>query len=145
MDCLMHCLSNASMNRRMGGLMGCWLYGLVSRQDPAGGTMWFDLAAVFGTDDFYLARVQWAPSPDGAGAAPVLLAQVQSRDQRQLALLRLDTSTGGVENARMTFIVAPEEARRKRRAATRSPGHAGSSGPAASCSGLSGWQVRHSS
>ena len=32
------------------------------------------------------------------------------------------SSTGGVENARMTFIVAPEEARRKRRAATRSPG-----------------------
>ena len=57
---------------------------------------WFDLSAPFG-EDFYLARVQWAPSPDGLGGAPVLLAQVQSRDQRQLALLRLDPATGAME------------------------------------------------
>ena len=48
------------------------------------------LAAPFG-DDFYLARVDWAPAGWAEGAhGPVLLAQVQSRDQRSLALLRLD-------------------------------------------------------
>ena len=81
----------------MGGSMGCWLYGLVSRQDPAGGTMWFDLAAVFGTDDFYLARVEWLPkeqatSEEGAkgqqrGDATELLVQLLDRRQLTLAIV----------------------------------------------------------
>ena len=48
--------------------------------------VWFDLSAPFG-DDFYLARLDWAA--DGS-----MLAQVQSRDQRSLALLRLEPTTG---------------------------------------------------
>ena len=51
--------------------------------------VWFDLTAPFGTD-FYLARVMWMV--DGQA----LLVQVQSRDQRSLAMLRCDVGTGSV-------------------------------------------------
>ena len=50
------------------------------------GAAWFDLTGPYG-DDFYLARVDW--THDGT-----LLAQVQSRDQRDLTILRLDPATG---------------------------------------------------
>ena len=53
---------------------------------------WFDLTAAHG-EDFYLARVNWATDASGA---EVVLAQVESRDQRSLSLLRLDPASGGV-------------------------------------------------
>ena len=71
-----------------------------SSSSPAAPT-WFDLSGPFG-DDFYLARVHWITNPldrDGSSsAAPahMLVAQVQSRDQKSLALLKLDPETGGV-------------------------------------------------
>ena len=58
--------------------------------------IWFDLSLPFG-DDFYLARVNWVPDPEKGDGAPVLLAQVESRDQKSLALLRLDPATGDVK------------------------------------------------
>lgn len=67
--------------------------GVTSADGEEGKTTWFDLSSPFG-DDFYLARVQWVPSE--GDATPALLAQVESRDQLSLALLRLDTSTGSV-------------------------------------------------
>ena len=62
--------------------------------DPAP-PVWFDLSLPFG-DDFYLARVQWIAAGTSAedAASSVLLAQVQSRDQRSLAIMRLDPATG---------------------------------------------------
>ncbi len=61
--------------------------GVVSTAAGAGQeARWFDLTGPFG-EDFYLARVDWTP----AGA---ILAQVQSRDQRDLTILRLDPETG---------------------------------------------------
>ncbi|HZM71716.1 MAG TPA: S9 family peptidase [Candidatus Cryosericum sp.] len=57
--------------------------GIVPAQ--GGETRWLDLASAAG-EDFYLARVRWAP--DGA-----LLVQVQSRDQKTLRLLRLAPGT----------------------------------------------------
>ena len=60
--------------------------GWTSTKEGEGGAAWFDLTGPYG-DDFYLARVDWAH--DGT-----LLAQVQSRDQRDLTILRLDPATG---------------------------------------------------
>ena len=77
--------------------------GVVSIPDGDGETagetqepIWFDaqLAAPFG-DDFYLARVDWSPAGWAEGAdGPVLLAQVQSRDQSALAVVQLNPHTG---------------------------------------------------
>jgi len=55
---------------------------------PADGgrTIWLDLAP--GDQEFYLARVAW--DRDGSG----LLAQVESRDQKTLRLVRFDAATG---------------------------------------------------
>lgn len=60
--------------------------------EAGNGAVWFDIEVPFGAD-CYLARVQWAA--DGAAEGPVLLAQVQSRDQCSVALLKLDPRTGG--------------------------------------------------
>lgn len=55
-----------------------------------GSTTWFDLRGRFGDDDDgYLTRINWLP--DGT-----LLAQVENRLQSRLDLLRLDPSTGKV-------------------------------------------------
>jgi len=56
---------------------------------PSEAPTWFDLSGPFGADS-YLARVQW----DCGGSS--LLVQVESRDQRSLALLRCDAATGRV-------------------------------------------------
>ena len=63
-----------------------WASTAAAEGGGGGGAGWFDLSGPYG-DDFYLARVDWIA--DGT-----LLAQVQSRDQRDLTVLRLDPATG---------------------------------------------------
>jgi dipeptidyl-peptidase-4 len=59
-------------------------------------TRWLDIESTFGTDDMYLARVQWGPSNDNSNSDDnnqYLYVQVMNREQTEVVLLRFDLSS----------------------------------------------------
>ena len=78
--------------------------GIISiNSDDSAVTRWLDLESIFGTNDMYLARVQWGPTSnsdsddDDTSSSPsqqqqYLYVQVMNREQTEVVLLRFDLS-----------------------------------------------------
>jgi dipeptidyl-peptidase-4 len=70
--------------------------GVVSTKNPAGDPTWFDLTSVFGTDDFYLAKVEWLALSGKEADASQLVVQLLDRRQLTVAVVLLDCGSGSV-------------------------------------------------